>query len=381
MPVTSIFIKNLRNIAQARIELCPGINFLVGENGSGKTSVLEGFDILSRGYSFRTRRKTDLIKLQQDSLLVGATLNQNGTDQKLSVQKEREGKTIVTVNGESGSGFAEAASLFPVRAFHPDSHLLVQGGSSERRRFLDWGVFHVKPGFMECWNRYRRCLQQRNALLKQRRPQSRPEQWDEQIIEYASELDASRNEYFHSWRTAVRDFLSELKLGKDLIIEYDRGWPADRELADVLEENYQSDREQGITRFGPHRADMHLTQEGQLAKYTVSRGQQKVIALVLILAQIRHFVRAHDKEGIVLIDDLASELDHEHRRWTLGELKRLDQQTIVTQTENGLDWSPWSEMKMFHVKQGAVTEIRAVTAPATPARISDENPVFRDKQA
>lgn len=362
VPVTSIFIKNLRNIAQARIELCPGINFLVGENGSGKTSILEGFDILSTGHSFRTNRKTDLIKLQQDSLLIGATLEQNGSDQKLSVQKERNGKTVVTVNGSSGGGFAEAASLFPVRAFHPDSHLLVQGGSSERRRFLDWGVFHVKPGFVDCWNRYRRCLQQRNALLKQRRPQSRPEQWDGQMIEYAAELDESRSEYFHSWRTVVRDFLSELKPGKELIIEYDRGWPADRDLADVLEENYPSDRELGATRFGPHRADMHLTWDGLPAKSTASRGQQKVIALVLTLAQIRHFVRTHDREGIVLIDDLASELDAKHRKWALGELKRLEQQTIVTQTENGLDLSPWPEMKVFHVKQGTVTEIQSVSA-------------------
>lgn len=384
MPVTSIFIKNLRNIAQARIELSPGINFLIGDNGSGKTSILESFDILSTGHSFRTNRKNDLIKLQQDGLLIGATLDHGGSDQKLSVQKERDGKTVVTVNGDSGGGFAEAASLFPVRAFHPDSHLLVQGGSSERRRFLDWGVFHVKPGFVECWNRYRRCLQQRNALLKQRRPQSRPEQWDGQMIEYAAELDESRSEYFHSWRTVVRDFLSELKPGKELIIEYDRGWPADRDLAGVLEENYPTDREQGATRFGPHRADMHLTWDGQPAKSTASRGQQKVIALVLTLAQIRHFVRTHDREGIVLIDDLASELDTKHRKWALGELKRLEQQTIVTQTENGLDLSPWSEMKVFHVKQGTVTEIQSVSAKEAESssefeEIQQTDRIFRRK--
>lgn len=346
-----------------RIDLCPGINFFIGENGSGKTSILESFDVLSRGHSFRTNRKADLIKSQQQGLLIGATIDRDGTDQKLSIQKGEDNKTVVTVNGETADSLAEAAKLLPVRAFHPDSHLLVQGGSSERRRFLDWGVFHVKPEFLACWNRFQRCLKQRNALLKQRK-RTRPEQWDDQIIECAAQIDACRSEYFYSWRTVVRDFLSELKPGKELLVEYDRGWPADRDLAGLLEECYETDREKGTTQFGPHRADVHLLWDGLPAKCTASRGQQKVIALVMMLAQIRHFVRTLGKEGLVLIDDLASELDQKHRAWALRELRGLEQQTIVTQTENGLDLSAWPEMKTFHVKQGSITEIRSVSPPA-----------------
>lgn len=346
-----------------RIDLCPGINFFVGDNGSGKTSILESFDILSRGHSFRTNRKADLIKSQQQSLLIGATLDQDGTDKKLSIQKGVDDKTVVTVNGETADSLAEAAKLLPVRAFHPDSHLLVQGGSSERRRFLDWGVFHVKPEFLACWNRFQRCLKQRNALLKQRKRNSHPEQWDNQIIESAAEIDTYRSEYFHSWRTVVRDFLAELKPGKELLIEYDRGWPADRELASLLEESYATDLERGTTQFGPHRAELNLLWDGLPARCTASRGQQKVIALIMILAQIRHFVRTHGREGLVLIDDLASELDQRHRAWALGEIRGLEQQTIVTQTENGLDLSAWPEMKTFHVKQGSITEVRSVSPP------------------
>ena len=365
MSVKSIFIKNLRNISQLRIDLSPGINFFVGENGSGKTSILESFDILSRGYSFRTNRKADLIKSQQQSLLIGATLSQDGADQKLSIQKGLDDRTVVTVNGETAESLAEAAKLFPVRAFHPDSHLLVQGGASERRRFLDWGVFHVKPEFFACWNRFQRCLKQRNAFLKQRN-NYRSKQWDDQIVECATEIDTCRSEYFHSWRTVVRDFLSELKPGKEMLVEYDRGWPADRDLAGVLEESYATDREKGTTQFGPHRADVNLLWDGLPAKCTASRGQQKVIALIMMLAQIRHFVRTQGRQGLVLIDDLASELDQKHRAWALAELRGLEQQTIVTQTENGLDLSAWPEMKTFHVKQGSTTEIRSVSpSPAT----------------
>ena len=352
MPLHSLFLQNLRCFDEARVDLCPGLNLLAGANGTGKTTILEGIDILSRGSSFRTRYKSDLIRTSCEHLQLGAKINDGSIQHTLSVRKSMADGTEALLDNTPLAGMAEAARVFPVKVFHPGSHLLIHGGASERRRFMDWGVFHVKQEFFTAWRKYQKCLAQRNALLKNRAGQAELKPWDQQMAALAGPIDAARNEYFSTLITYFRAFSDFLD--GDIAADYACGWNREKDLQAVLEENLDSDMQKGSTQYGPHRADIQIKWNGATARRVVSRGQQKVLALMLILSQIKCFVGETGRQCTVLIDDLDSELDAKHQEWAMAELRQLGQQVVMTGLKSGSHCDGWDSCQLFHVKHDGI---------------------------
>ena len=173
MPLSRVRITTLRCLREVGASTwIPRRNYVFGPNGAGKTSLLEGVFVLGRGRSFRTRQMRRLVQHGSEGFAVFGEVVAEGATRRLGVAY-RAGRLEKKIDGQPASGMAQLAELLPVHAIDPSMHALVEGGPSERRRFLDWGVFHVEPDYLEAWKRYRRVLSQRNAVLKRARQQRR----------------------------------------------------------------------------------------------------------------------------------------------------------------------------------------------------------------
>jgi DNA replication and repair protein RecF len=351
MPLRRIQICALRCIDDAQLTLDPLRNYLFGPNGAGKTSVLEGVFVLGRGRSFRTRQIRRLVRRGSEGFTVfGVVGRDDGGTHRLGVAY-RDGHLEKKVDGEDAASMAQLAALLPVHAIDPTVHGLVEGGPSERRRFIDWGVFHVEHSYLESWKRYRRLLSQRNAALKRQPSLEELRAWSGSLVDAGQAVDASRRRYLGALAPRVAAAGARL-LERSLTLEYRRGW-GDEDLGEALRASEARDREAGSTQVGPHRAELVLRLDDRRLQDEVSRGQQKLAAAALVLAQVAAESALRPGRSVLLVDDPAAELDAESLQRLLAALASLDAQLLLTALAPAqLRAEPG--FPVFHVEQGSV---------------------------
>jgi DNA replication and repair protein RecF len=246
-----------------------------------------------------------------------------------------------------------------VVCFEPGSHALIAGASDERRRFLDWGVFHVEQSFLLAWRRYQRALKQRNSLL---RKEGMPDEalylpWEEELARNGTLIDQWRKAYLDSLLPYLRDqvslFLPELGA---LELRYRAGWPEDQGLAAALLGQRARDRARGHTTCGIHRADWSLSFEHAPQREHLSRGQEKLVALASLLAQAHLDAERRAEWPIICLDDLASELDRHHQASVVESLLEVGAQIFITGTELP-EALQRVQARVFHVEQGSLTPL------------------------
>jgi DNA replication and repair protein RecF len=337
------------------LELDPRGTGIVGHNASGKTSLLEAIFFLAHGRSFRTATRQRLIQRGQEHFRVIARIERQ--DRSLVASAEHgHGATQMRLAGRGVSGVAEIAEVLPIQVIDPGVHRLIDEGSARRRRLVDWGVFHVKHGFLEQWRRYQRALTQRNAALREGLSADIINAWNRELIEPAGFLDDARRQYVSVLGPAFESMASSL-LDEPVKVEYRRGWPDELSLEEALAEARPRDLRMGTTTTGPHRADLIIRVDGVLARDRVSRGQQKLLASALILAQIQ----ATSGSGgggrtCLLLDDPAAELDVDKLGKLLQAIQQIPAQLIVSSvSEAGL--SGIDIGRRFHVEQGRFTQV------------------------
>ena len=351
MPLSRLRITSLRCLRNVELELHPHRNYIFGPNGAGKTSVLEAVFVLGRGRSFRTRQMRRLVQHGSEGFAVYGEVTVEGAMRRLGVAY-RTGRLEKKIDGEPAASMAELAAWLPVHAIDPSMHALVEGGPSERRRFLDWGVFHVEPRYLAEWKRYRRVLSQRNAALKRGADAAELRSWSSALAEAGTAIDASRRRYVDRlapWVTSLGGRLLE----RALTLDYRRGWPADARLEDVLIESEPRDRHAGTTETGPHRAELVLRLAERRVQDEASRGQQKLTAAALILSQVAVECADRPQRSVLVVDDPAAELDADALGRLLDALAELSAQLIFTAlTPTTLAAAPG--YPVFHVERGDV---------------------------
>jgi DNA replication and repair protein RecF len=345
-------IRSLRCLREVEVELDPERNYLYGPNGAGKTSFLEALYLLSRGRSFRTRQTKRLIGRDAEALSVFAEVGDTDNVRRMGIEVGSDGLHI-KIDRAPAVGTADLARLLRVDIIDPSVHRLIEGGPSERRRFLDWGVFHVEQSFLPAWRRYRRVLGQRNATLKSGVVEAGAlEPWDVTFLDAAAEVDAARRRYVETLRPVLEDISARL-LGASLEVEYQPGWRRDLELSEALHQSRRRDAQMSFTQVGPHRADLNLRlHEAPLAEQA-SRGQQKLAAAALVVAQVRVLSGSDDRSAVLLLDDPAAELD----RGALTRLLEVVEDTRVQRVFTALSETqlpPAQGFPVFHVEQGRV---------------------------
>jgi DNA replication and repair protein RecF len=350
MPLAELRITNLRCIESAELEFSPDLNLIVGENGAGKTSVLEAIFLLGRGRSFRTRNSEKLIRHGQHSLTVfGATA---GSPRAVAgVEVTRDG-TRARINGKDADSLLALSGVLPVQSIDPEIHKLIDQGPERRRRWLDWLVFHVEPSFALQWVCYQRALKQRNAALKSG---GDPSNWDPALIEYGSAMTDARRNALKRLEAYLQVLFGAFS-GLEISTGFFAGWSQEQTLADALRESAARDRDRGTTSMGPHRADVILRTKGRSARETLSRGQQKLTAVAMIVSQLKLLSAEQNMSAVLLLDDPAAELDEKNLRRLLQELTALQCQMIATSLRAEIPFFQ-SPKSTFHVEQGRVLRV------------------------
>jgi DNA replication and repair protein RecF len=351
-------ITRLRCIQEMAVRLSPGINVFSGANGAGKTTILEAAYVLSHANSFRAGTRENLVSRGQTTASIFAELvSADGGRHRLGFGKEG-GRWAARVDGENAVSLGAMVQQCAVVCFEPGSHALIAGASDERRRYLDWGVFHVEHDFLNAWRRYQRALKQRNVVLRSGSPTGAAlDPWERELSLNALLIDSFRESYVAMLRPHLRAFLSALlpELGA-INFRYRRGWADDADLDSALFERRDRDISRGHTTIGPHRADWSLAFEHAPLREHLSRGQEKLCALACVLAQAALFAERRGEWPIICMDDLASELDRTHQQWVVEQLQNRDAQVLITGTDVPAALATGQAM-MFHVEQGSVTAL------------------------
>lgn len=273
---------------------------------------------------------------------------------RLGARGSRGGLDI-HVNGARGGSIADLAAGLPVQVIDPQVHDLIQGGPQNRRRFLDWGVFHVKHEYLTFWRRYRRALQQRNRALRAGNSRDSVKAWDKELIESGISVDSCRRDYLELFKPALAG-ISDRLLGQFAECHYLAGWPAEKDFATALADSWDRDRALGSTQVGPHRAELAIDIEGLAARHRLSRGQQKLLAAALVLAQSEFVAAAADRAVALLVDEPAAELDRPHLEGLIAALPRPGVQLFLTAlTPEALPL--FGDRRTFHVEHGEVTTL------------------------
>jgi DNA replication and repair protein RecF len=343
--------ERFRCLATVELELDPGANLFVGPNASGKTSLLEAAFFLSRGRSFRSRRREALIAQGADSFMVAGAANGSAGPIALGVRATRAG-TEWHVGGSVAGGIADLAEQFPAQVIDPEIHKLLEEGPGRRRRFLDWGVFHVEHRFLPTWRRYHQALRQRNAALKQDASDADLSAWEQELATTGEALAAQRDRYLARLAGPLAEIGCGL-LDSPITLLHLAGWDRDDSLQAALASHRGRDRRYRATQLGPHRGDVTVQLGNVPAKDHVSRGQQKLVAAALMLAQLAVQEQERPGRSALLLDDPAAELDKDNLARLMARVRKLPAQLWVTSLKPDVE-SLIGSARMFHVKHGDV---------------------------
>jgi len=359
-------INHVRNLQRVSLDGLQQVNVFFGRNGSGKTSVLESIHLLGMARSFRgnsirsviTHQKTDctvfgmVTPSSSSSTVVGAGL-------PLGVQRNMAGEVQIKVSGKAVRTVAQLVEHFPLQVITADSFDLLTGSPGARRQFLDWGVFHVEHRFFSQWQRFQRCIKQRNKLLRRDKIADQElHVWTRDLAASGKAINDYRKAYFELLKPRVAVIMG--RLAPSLValeLRFRQGWDKQLSYEEALDNSASADLEHGYTHVGPQRADIRVISDGHLAAETLSRGQQKLVVCALKLAQGQLMSEMGKGKCTYLIDDLPSELDQQHSQLVCALLASMDAQVFITcvhQQDIEAVWPETKELAMFHVEHGAV---------------------------
>ncbi|MBB1363179.1 MULTISPECIES: DNA replication/repair protein RecF [unclassified Shewanella] len=359
MSLSRITIGSFRNITSASLQPGDGLNLIYGQNGSGKTSILEAIYFLGMGRSFRSHLSQRVINHDDDKLTLFAHLIDADRDCKIGLRRHRSGEIEVKIDGEKVKRLSTLAETLPIQVITPESFSLLFEGPKARRQFIDWGAFHSDPHFYQAWVNTRKVLKQRNQLLRNHSPYNQIQFWDKELVRYAEQVTDIRNQYVDSLNVLLKGIIGVFLPQIDIKVSFTRGWDSKTDFAQLLENQYSRDLAAGNTGSGPHKADLRLRVGNLPAQDALSRGQLKLLVCALRIAQGKLLKQQLDKNSIYLVDDLPSELDAQHRQLLLQQLTETGAQIFVTAIEPQaiVDSLSSPPNRMFHVEQGLVTVI------------------------
>jgi len=364
MHIRRLSLHQVRRFDSVELAPQPGINLITGDNGAGKTSVLEALHVMAYGRSFRGRVRDGLVRQGRDALEVFVEWDEqregapNVTRRKAGLRhsgQEWKGR----LDGEDVAQLGNLCAALAVVTFEPGSHALVSGGGEPRRRFLDWGLFHVEPDFLALWRRYSRALKQRNALLKQGGHPHALDAWDRELAEAGEPLTTRRQHYLERLQTRTIALAHVLAPNLDIqSLTLNPGWrKQELSLSDALLLARDRDRLAGYTSVGPHRADWSVGFAAIPGRDALSRGQAKLTALTCLLAQAEDYAEQRGEWPVIALDDLASELDRNHQARVLERLKAGPAQIFITATETPAALEGVDDITRFHVEHGQVLPV------------------------
>jgi len=361
MGLVNLKILHFRNLLSSNLFPHPkGINFIYGGNGSGKTSLLESIYYLSMARSFRTLNNDRIITNGCEELsLFGQIELTSNLLFPVGLKRTQSGEITIRLNGKDISSIAELAKALPVQLIDSQTHNLLSGSPSLRRKYVDWGAFYLIPDFYRAWRDYTRALKQRNAALRARLSTKEIALWTQELVDNTEILNQFRQHYLNLLLPLLTRVVQTLLPHLTLHIKYSRGWKEEIDYTHVLADSLSRDIQLGFTQFGAHRAELKISINQLPAKDILSRGQQKLLVCAMIIAQGALLQTEGSQQPIYLVDDLPAELDDTSRARLIALLSQQNTQTFVTAVEpkGWKEFANYQPTKLFHVEHGKVTEI------------------------
>jgi DNA replication and repair protein RecF len=334
LSIESLTTRGFRNLAAAEISLGPRFNVVHGDNGQGKTNLLEAVYVVATSRSFRTHRAAELVQHGADTCSVRARIVEGGLAREQVVGVGR-GLRQAKVDGKRPRTLAEYAVLTPVVAFHPGSLLLSTGAGSERRRLLDRIALYRGPASRDDAESYAEALRGRQRVLELRGDAS-PELDDREalVARHGAALTLARADAARALAPLAEEVFGRIGApGLRLRVEYrPGGMESVDEFRRALAANRTRDRMRGSATVGPHRDDLALDLDGRASRGLASQGQHRAIVLALELAEIGVIGAARDVQPLLLLDDVSSELDRGRTAALVGALRGQEGQVVLTTT-------------------------------------------------
>jgi len=356
--IRSLYIQHFRNISEQSLSFSEKINLFYGNNGAGKTALLEAIYYLASGRSFRVNVNKKMVQQQAESAIIRVKLEKNDLEHIIGVELTSAGSRKLHIDGEKTRRLSLVAQLLPVLAINAFNMRFFIEGPTLRRKFLDWGAFHYYPEYSSIWRQFNKAWQQRNMALKKGLANDQISCWDNEFVETAEMIDKMRRKYVDELNRLLLPTLQDFLQEKNLRLEYKKGWDAEASLEAILKQTFFEDCQSGYTQCGPHRADLNLYVGDALAQDYLSQGQQKIAAYAFYLSQGRLFAQQHGYAPIFLIDDLPAELDVDKRSLVAQTLNELKAQIFITGVSRN-DLEPFlghGNCPAFHVKHGVVAQ-------------------------
>jgi len=355
--LNQITISNLRNITELVIQPSSGINLIIGDNGSGKTSILEAIHLLTLGRSFRTRFLKNAVRFgQQKFQVIAKTTNNTPVGLQFDITQGLQ----IRINSQPLKRLSDLAIQLPLQLIPANCHQFFEQGPRYRRQLLDWGLFHVEPSFNYQWQSYKKVVQQRNSALRQHKKDPEIQLWDNHLVSYGEKITQLRQQQLNKILEKFSIIFPRIcpEFNEAIFtLHFKSGWLKEHSLSEILKINLERDKKLGYTRSGSHAADWSFNINGIDPAEIFSRGQQKLFVLALSMAQAEITINsAQHTRSILLIDDISSELDHYHQQIILTELAKLPVQTFMSSTDWTLATSLDKDVSatVFHVEHGHI---------------------------
>jgi DNA replication and repair protein RecF len=340
--VTAVEARPLRSLAQARIDLAPGIVSLVGPNGVGKTNLLEALYFALTGRSFRTADRRDLIPFGGSFARAEATVgDDDGIECRLLASVSRSDGRRHLLDGNAADPATLARSRPPVAVFSPDRLALIKGPPGERRAHLDRFVSARWPSRADLRRRFGQALAQRNALLARlsagRAAAAELDVWDATLAEAAAALVGAREAAIAELAAPFAAAAAELGLEGGATVEYaPRAAGSGAEIRAGFAERREADLRLGRTSWGPHLDEVKIATGGRSLRRYGSQGQQRAALLALLFAERQALLEARQVSPLLLLDDVMSELDPSRRERLFERLATGGQALITAAAEDSL---------------------------------------------
>jgi DNA replication and repair protein RecF len=364
MLINRLEARDFRLFASLGLDAHPRFNLIVGDNGAGKTSLLEALHVLGRGASWRAMTP-QLARDGSNAWQVAGAVDEGSGAPPVPLKLSWREQEIGIEWSGTAIALSELVRRLPLQILDPGMHRMLEEGPGIRRRFLDWGLFHVEHQFMPVWKRARRALRQRNVVLREGGSPALLAPWNRELADSAEALSGLRREHAEEVERRSQRLLAELLPGERWQLRYSQGWEADRPYLEVLEATAERDRRQGQTMSGPQRAELRFytahANSGQdgagqgaatSVKGRISRGQQKLLVVAFVLAQCALVAERSGRAPVLLLDDYTAELSGEFQQRLKQALLAYPGQKFVTALELPEALRQLPDGRMFHVEHG-----------------------------
>ena len=370
MVISSLKLKNFRNYKKSEIEFDEKLNIILGENGQGKTGILEALYMNSFGKSFRANHDKEMVKFGEKEFYLQVLLKREDEIEKIETIF-KDGKKTIKINENQIKKLSELLNYLHIVIFSPEDLKIIKEDPQKRRNFLDISLCKIKPLYFSALSNYKRALLQKNVLLKEEYPNKEMlEIWNFELVKYGIKIIKERSEFVKKISKTAAGIQKKISDSKEILeIKYITNLFNEEDtknianivdLEQIFFEKLCAQKENEISRkmciVGPHRDDISIDINGVNTRKFGSQGQQKTAALALKFSEIELMRKEFSEDCILLLDDVLSELDENRQKYLINGIENV--QTFISATEINDSLNDYfSCSKKIYVKKGEIEKI------------------------